>query len=161
MLHRQALSLICRLGTAALGAVIFSISAPALADFNTPDIAPRLSLSMSSLPEPGLSDDTLTLYEMPVVPQLSSTIDLTIQSKNLWERIRNGFAMTNLNDDLVLHYQQYYQNRPDALRRMIERSTYSRLTLPGSTPSAIRNAAVRAWSAMTRMETSSMSSLER
>jgi membrane-bound lytic murein transglycosylase D len=30
--------------------------------------------------------------------------------------------MTNLNDDLVLHYQQWYQNRPDAMRRMVERS---------------------------------------
>jgi membrane-bound lytic murein transglycosylase D len=36
--------------------------------------------------------------------------------------LRNGFAMTNLNDDLVLHYQQWYQNRPDAMRRMVERS---------------------------------------
>ena len=50
------------------------------------------------------------------------TIDLTAEPDDLWIRLRNGFAMTNLNDDLVLHYQQWYQNRPDALRRMVERS---------------------------------------
>ena len=77
---------------------------------------------MPSLSDQGTADDTLTVHEIPVVPQLSSTIDLTIHSNNLWERIRNGFAMTNLNDDLVLHYQQWYMNRPDALRRMVERS---------------------------------------
>lgn len=122
MLHRQALSLLRRLGAAALSAAILALSAPTLADSYTPDIQPRLSLSLSSQAEPGLSDDTLILYEMPVVPQLPGTIDLTSRTNNLWERIRNGFAMTDLNDDLVLHYQQYYQNRPDALRRMVERS---------------------------------------
>ncbi|MBS1141325.1 MAG: Peptidoglycan-binding LysM:Lytic transglycosylase, catalytic [Proteobacteria bacterium] len=70
----------------------------------------------------GAADDVLTVQEIRVPPQLPNTIDLTIQSTNLWDRIRNGFAMTNLNDDLVLYYQQWYQNRPDALRRMVERS---------------------------------------
>jgi len=122
MQHRKALSHLRHLGRAALSAALLALSAPTLADSYTLDIVPRLSLSMPSPAEPGLSDDTLILYEMPVVPQLPGTIDLTISSNNLWDRIRNGFAMTNLNDDLVLRYQQYYQNRPDALRRMIERS---------------------------------------
>ena len=122
MQHRKALTLLFRLGTAALCSALLTFAAPTLADSYTPDIQPRLSLTMSSLAEPGLSDDTLILYEIPAVPQLSGTIDLTSRSNNLWERIRNGFAMTDLNDDLVLHYQQYYQNRPDALRRMAERS---------------------------------------
>ena len=51
-----------------------------------------------------------------------TTVDLTAQPDDLWVRVRNGFAMPDLNDDLVLHYQQWYQARPEALRRMVERS---------------------------------------
>ncbi len=42
-------------------------------------------------------------------------------------------------------------------RRMIRRSTYPRHSLDGVTPSVMRKAAARAWSAITRMETSSSS----
>lgn len=66
--------------------------------------------------------DVLTRYEVKLAPQLASTIDLTVPQKNLWDRIRNGFAMSDLNDSLVLYYQQWYQSRPEALRRMVERS---------------------------------------
>ncbi len=41
-------------------------------------------------------------------------------------------------------------------RRMMRRRTYPRPSLPGSTPSATRNAHVRAWSATTRSRTSSV-----
>ena len=43
--------------------------------------------------------------------------------QDLWERIRNGFGMPNLNNDLVLTHQQWYMNRPDYMRRMVERSS--------------------------------------
>ncbi len=67
-------------------------------------------------------DDSLTVHEVRSAPAVASAVDLTAPTDNLWVRLRNGFAMTNLNDDLTLHYQQWYQNRPDALRRMVERS---------------------------------------
>lgn len=70
----------------------------------------------------GLSLEKLSVQEIKAPPQLPISIDLTQQPNDLWERIRHGFAMTNLNNDLVLHYQQWYQNRPEGLRRMIERS---------------------------------------
>lgn len=71
---------------------------------------------------PTLSLEKLSVQEIKAPPQLPISIDLTQQPTDLWERIRHGFAMTNLNNDLVLHYQQWYQNRPEGLRRMIERS---------------------------------------
>jgi len=92
---------------------------PARADLELRAQATFDSLLKSMPPSAG---EGLVVQELPVVPILPSTIDLTAQTSNLWERIRNGFAMINLNDDLVLYYQQYYQNRPEALRRMIERS---------------------------------------
>jgi len=39
-------------------------------------------------------------------------------------------------------------------RRKMRRRTYSRPVLSGNTPSAMRNALARAWSAMTRSDTS-------
>ncbi len=67
-------------------------------------------------------EQTLNIQEIKGPPNITQAIDLTVPPEDLWVRIRNGFAMPNLNDNLVLHYQQWYMNRPDALRRMVERS---------------------------------------
>nr|MBL8410741.1 transglycosylase SLT domain-containing protein [Dechloromonas sp.] len=122
MPHRNVLSLFRRVSLAALGASTLLLAPVAQADEEKPSLL--LSLLMPSLVEPAANpvESALTIHEIPVVPQPPRTIDLTAAPDNLWERIRNGFAMTNLNDDLVLHYQLWYQNRPDALRRMVERS---------------------------------------
>jgi membrane-bound lytic murein transglycosylase D len=121
MQHRSVLSPARRILSAILGGAMLMLSGSLLAD--PQDVTSFPSLSMPSLAEPGLaSDDTLTVHEIRLPPQLPVSIDLTAQTTNLWDRIRNGFAMTNLNDDLVLYYQQWYQNRPDALRRMVTRS---------------------------------------
>ena len=49
------------------------------------------------------------------VAQLSPPVDL-------WERIRRGFAMPNLENDLVTDREQWYTTRPDYMLRMTERS---------------------------------------
>ncbi len=41
---------------------------------------------------------------------------------DLWERIRRGFAMPNLDNDLVHQQEQWYVSRPDYMQRMTERS---------------------------------------
>ena len=41
---------------------------------------------------------------------------------DLWERIRRGFGMQNLEGDLVHDREQYYATRPDYILRMTERS---------------------------------------
>lgn len=41
---------------------------------------------------------------------------------DLWERIRRGFAMPNLDTDLVRQQEQWYGSRPDYIQRMTERS---------------------------------------
>ena len=125
MPYRNVLSLARRIAVTGLGLAALTLAAPAQAE-ELQDNAGFLSLSRTvpAFPESPATpaDDALTVHEIRGAPQLPNTIDLTVQSTNLWERIRNGFAMSDLNDDLVLHYQQWYQNRPDALRRMVERS---------------------------------------
>ncbi len=50
------------------------------------------------------------------------TIDLTVEPDDLWERMRRGFSMPDLNTDLVTDRQIYYINRPGALRQIFTRS---------------------------------------
>src|SRR6185295_5196275 len=42
---------------------------------------------------------------------------------DLWERIRRGFAMPDLESDLVRQQEQWYATRPDYIQRMTERSS--------------------------------------
>jgi membrane-bound lytic murein transglycosylase D len=42
---------------------------------------------------------------------------------DLWERIRRGFAMPDLDTDLVRDREQWYASRPDYIARMTERSS--------------------------------------
>jgi len=42
--------------------------------------------------------------------------------KDIWERIRRGFAMPDLDNDLVRNREQWYSSRPDYMLRMTERS---------------------------------------
>lgn len=77
----------------------------------------------TTLPGLTLPSADLATTELVAPHFLPGTIDLTTSPDNLFERIRNGFAMPNLTGDLVLAQQQWYLNRPDYLRRMVERSS--------------------------------------
>ena len=43
--------------------------------------------------------------------------------KELWDRIRQGFAMPDLKNELVTDREQWYASRPDYIQRMTERSS--------------------------------------
>lgn len=49
-------------------------------------------------------------------------LDLTTQPNDLWQRVRNGFAMPDLDNRLVADRQAWYLNRPDFLRSLFNRS---------------------------------------
>jgi membrane-bound lytic murein transglycosylase D len=42
---------------------------------------------------------------------------------DIWDRIRRGFAMDDLDNDLVRDREQWYASRPDYMQRMTERSS--------------------------------------
>jgi membrane-bound lytic murein transglycosylase D len=50
------------------------------------------------------------------------TIDLTAVPPDLWDRIRNGYAMPNLSSPLVQDRQIWYASQPGYVKRMVERS---------------------------------------
>jgi membrane-bound lytic murein transglycosylase D len=56
--------------------------------------------------------------ELPPIP----TIDLTTPPDDLWQRVRNGFGMSDLHSPLVADRQAWYLNRPELLKRVLERS---------------------------------------
>ncbi len=49
-------------------------------------------------------------------------VDLTVRPDDLWQRIRRGFGMPDLDNDRVRAMMAYYVARPEYLQRMFERS---------------------------------------
>ncbi len=47
---------------------------------------------------------------------------INIGSEDLWQRIKNGYAMPDSNSSLVANHENWYSSRPDYIRRMVERS---------------------------------------
>ncbi len=74
--------------------------------------APDVGLAPLAVPAQEIRDD------LPPLP----TIDLTIKPDNLWQRLRNGFGMSDLSSPLVADRQAWYLNRPEMLQRVFERS---------------------------------------
>lgn len=88
---------------------------------------------------PGLPDDpvlstgpgTIPGQRIPTGPLRAITpgqvnsfpIASTEPPKELWDRIRKGFAMPDLQNELVTDREQWYASRPDYIQRMTERSS--------------------------------------
>jgi membrane-bound lytic murein transglycosylase D len=49
-------------------------------------------------------------------------VDTSLAQNDLWQRIRNGFAMHELDSPLIARHEQWYASRPDYVARMMERS---------------------------------------
>ena len=60
----------------------------------------------------------------PITLQVTGarTVAALAAPANLWERIRRGYAMPDLSNDLVHDREQWYATRPDYIFRMTERS---------------------------------------
>jgi membrane-bound lytic murein transglycosylase D len=56
----------------------------------------------------------------PVAPR---TLDLTAHPDDIWDRIRTGFAIPNIDTPLVAEQQAWYLSHPDYLRRAVDRSS--------------------------------------
>ena len=55
-------------------------------------------------------------------PQGLARVDRTIRQDDLWQRIRDGFAMPDLGGPIVAEKTAWYAARPDYLKRVFERS---------------------------------------
>jgi membrane-bound lytic murein transglycosylase D len=110
----QALQLSAELGTSSPRS--FASPLPGTALPAVPTVTPP---ALPTAVVPRLPDPSLEVRdELPPMP----TIDLTTPPDDLWQRMRNGFSMPDLDSPLVADRQAWYLNRPDLLKRIFERS---------------------------------------
>ena len=60
--------------------------------------------------------------QLDLQPRRIAGIDRTVPAEDLWQRIRDGFGMPNLDSALVDEKVAWYTARPDYLKRLFERS---------------------------------------
>lgn len=93
------------------------------------DGTPVLMVPPAIAPPPVPAEPEATKAVKPVDPVSERAVDLRanptvgLQIQNdIWERIRMGFAMPDLDNDLVRNREVWYASRPDYFLRMTERS---------------------------------------
>jgi membrane-bound lytic murein transglycosylase D len=57
----------------------------------------------------------------PLRPDMTLNLDDRNANTDLWARVRRGFALPNLNSELVADHERWYASRPDYVQRMMER----------------------------------------
>ena len=95
---------------------------PAEAQTQTPTPSPVSA--KPTRPFTGVSDQAYGGSLSSIDPQTASAQQVASMAPpvDLWDRIRRGFAMPDLQSDLVRDREQWYTSRPDYIYRMTERS---------------------------------------
>lgn len=83
-----------------------------------PSLVMPSAASTAQLPSGAMEEVREVKDDLPIL----NGIDLTTPPDDLWERMRNGFAMPNLNSPLVLDRQIWYASKPAAIKNMVGRS---------------------------------------
>lgn len=82
--------------------------------------APSPASQSASPPSAEAAADSATPAEQTALQD--DTQDITAQYQNIWQRIRAGFAIPNMDGPLVDQAVQWYVSRPDYVARMTERA---------------------------------------
>jgi membrane-bound lytic murein transglycosylase D len=127
-------TLLFRLSAPALAALLFSACATAPAPAPEPAepppvVAPAPQPAPAPAPEPPAPPvPTATAVPEPepvaidpLRPQVRIDPNDAAALADLWSRVRDGFAMENLDGELVRKWELWYSSRPDYVQRMTER----------------------------------------
>lgn len=76
------------------------------------------ALPAASTPPPLAAEAVVELEQAPI---RVLKLDLTRDANDIWDRIRRGFGMADLDSDLVSEHQFFYLNRPAFLRTVFQR----------------------------------------
>jgi membrane-bound lytic murein transglycosylase D len=82
-------------------------------DTATADVRPSSTTSLPGAKPPQLA-------ETPEADRIL-TLDLTRDANDIWDRIRRGFGMADLDSKRVMDQQSFYLNRPRFLKQVFER----------------------------------------
>ncbi|MEL4178680.1 transglycosylase SLT domain-containing protein [Roseateles sp. PN1] len=77
----------------------------------------------TGLPAAANSEAAGALLEDSLNPGMVIDLDALQAREDLWVRVRSGFAMPELDNDLVRKAENYYSSRPDYVARMTERGS--------------------------------------
>lgn len=102
-----------------------SLPKPVPADGDGLNLRPSRDIARPRAPAPpaaaARSGDAVPLTAVAPLPS-SRSVAAIAPPADLWERIRRGYAMSDLENDLVQDREQWYSSRPDYIFRMTERS---------------------------------------
>ena len=133
-MNRPQISMTVRITLAALALAFSSTASADGALLSAPWANPAASaaaIPAQAAPSPEVARPVKTIAEQPpaaaarpaAVPAVEPAQAIAPESEgDLWDRIRAGFAMEELDSTLVQRHEAWYLNRPDYVQRMIERS---------------------------------------
>ncbi len=102
--------------TVALAALVLLVSACAQVPTAEPEV-----LAKAEAPTPPAA--TLAPRPEAPAPGKARAPEPPPPPANVWERIRGGFRLSQLNSPLVQEWEQYYSRRPDYVARMVDRGS--------------------------------------
>ena len=84
----------------------------------TPAMAPDVAVTP---PAPSVAPTPVAVPVDPLRPNESVDLNAGNAQADLWSRVRSGFAVQDLDNELVRRAEQWYSQRPDYVQRMTER----------------------------------------
>ncbi|WP_119965895.1 transglycosylase SLT domain-containing protein [Simplicispira lacusdiani] len=115
----KLLHIACLAGLLWLTGCATQVGAPSTAGTDSPT-----STAPAPTPEASHTPSIPSGPLLPIAPARASRLEVMplFTPSDLWDRIRRGFAMPDLQHELVQDREQWYANRPDYMQRMTERS---------------------------------------
>jgi membrane-bound lytic murein transglycosylase D len=96
------------------------ISSPPIPNaYSTPDADDLSDTNQEYIAPSELTSDPIGLFINNLDASDSTPI---VQDENLWQRIKDGYAMPDIESSHTATYEQWYASRPDYVKRMLERS---------------------------------------
>lgn len=86
---------------------------------SAPTATPPASQTAPEVSNPSASGDGA----IPAVAAAPASDGAVVEETDLWQRVRRGFQMSDLNSPLVEQHELWYANRPDYMQRFVERGS--------------------------------------
>ncbi len=114
---RTALALICS------GLLAGCSTLPSDSSSTSNASAPSVSAERRSAHGPLIPSGPLQSIGTATDLPSSATVATLAAPTDLWDRMRRGFAMPDLDTDLVRHHERWHASRPENIQRMVDRSS--------------------------------------
>ena len=84
---------------------------------------PTLAAAVSAPVDAAATDAAAPVAVDPLQPDVHFDFDDRTARIDLWDRVRRGFAIPDLDSDLVRDWERWYSSRPEYVQRMTERGS--------------------------------------